>query len=51
VFKRNWKLLIKDILESIEKIEVYIKDINFNEFENDNKTKDAESIKKIIVCY
>lgn len=39
--KRNWKLLIEDIVESIEKIENYIKGMNFDNFENDSKTKDA----------
>ena len=29
---RNWQIFIDDILESIEKIEKYVKDKNFEEF-------------------
>ena len=30
--KRDWKILFEDILESIEKIEAYTKDLTFDEF-------------------
>jgi uncharacterized protein with HEPN domain len=40
-YKRDWKLFIADILESIKKIEDYIKGKTYEEFEKDNKTKDA----------
>ncbi len=39
--KRNWKLFLMDILESIEKIESYISGLSFEEFIKDEKTKDA----------
>lgn len=39
--KRNDKLLLEDILESILKIEQYTKEIDFNSFFEDEKTKDA----------
>jgi len=39
--KRDWKLFVEDILESIELIESYITDMNFEEFKNDRKTIDA----------
>lgn len=41
MYKLNWKLFIEDILESIELIESYIADINFDNFKNDRKTIDA----------
>lgn len=39
--KRDWKLFIMDIVESIEKIEEYIGSYSFMEFLKDSKTKDA----------
>lgn len=39
--KRNWKLFVVDILESIKKIERYIAGFSYNEFINDEKTIDA----------
>ncbi|MGC9101445.1 MAG: DUF86 domain-containing protein, partial [Caldisericum sp.] len=39
--KRNWKLFLVDVLESIEKIENYTSEISFEEFIKDEKTKDA----------
>jgi uncharacterized protein with HEPN domain len=38
---RPVRLLIEDILESIEKIERYTAGISFEEFSNDDKTNDA----------
>ena len=38
---RNPKLFLTDILEAIEKIELFTKDIDFNIFINDAKTSDA----------
>ena len=38
---RNHKLFIADIQKAIEKVELYIKDITFTEFKNDDKTVDA----------
>lgn len=39
--KRDWKLFIEDILECIGKIEKYIENMKFENFENDIKTIDA----------
>jgi uncharacterized protein with HEPN domain len=39
--ERNWKLYIEDILESIELIERYIDNMQFDNFKNDRKTQDA----------
>jgi len=39
--KRNWKLFLIDMLESIKKIENYISKISYEEFLQDEKTKDA----------
>lgn len=39
--KRNIDLYLQDIIDSIEKIESYTKDINFDRFINDPKTIDA----------
>ncbi len=39
--KRDSKLLIIDILESIEKIKKYTKDLSYETFVNDSKTLDA----------
>lgn len=39
--KRNEKLLLKDILESIDKIFDYTKNISKEDFLSDEKTKDA----------
>ena len=39
--KREWKLFVEDIVESIELIEQYIEDLEFNDFRKDRKTIDA----------
>ncbi len=39
--KRNFKLLVEDILESAQKILDYTEELSFNEFINDSKTIDA----------
>jgi uncharacterized protein with HEPN domain len=39
--KRKWELFVEDILESINLIEEYIKDMDFEQFKNDRKTIDA----------
>jgi len=39
--ERGWKLFLRDIFESIEKIETYVKGISFDEFMDDAKTQDA----------
>jgi len=39
--RRKWKLFIEDMLESINKIENYVSEFNFNDFKLDQKTIDA----------
>lgn len=39
--ERYWKLFAEDILESIEKIENYIGNMHYEDFENDNLKIDA----------
>ena len=39
--KRDANLLLEDILESIERIQKYTVDLDFNSFKNDEKTVDA----------
>jgi len=39
--KRDWKLLLMDILECINKIEKYVEAQNYEQFMEDEKTKDA----------
>jgi uncharacterized protein with HEPN domain len=39
--KRNDKLLLEDVLESIVKIKNYTEEIDYNYFCKDEKTKDA----------
>ena len=39
--KREWKLYLEDILESLGLIEQYIGDMKFNSFKMDRKTIDA----------
>jgi uncharacterized protein with HEPN domain len=39
--KRDWKLFVEDILESIELIENYVMNMDFEDFRNDRKTIDA----------
>ncbi len=41
MFKREWKLFVKDILESIELIEKYVENMEFDDFVKDRKTVDA----------
>jgi len=38
---RLWKHRIADILDSIKKIQKYVKDMEFNDFQKDGKTIDA----------
>lgn len=39
--KRDWKLFLIDIMESIQKIENYIGKMSHKEFLEDSKTRDA----------
>jgi len=39
--KREWKLFIEDILESIRLIKSYVENMGFDDFKNDRKTIDA----------
>lgn len=39
--KRNYEIYLKDILEAIEKIEEFTKDMSFEEFREDDKTVSA----------
>lgn len=39
--KREWKLFVEDILESIELIEEFVKDMKLEDFKEDRKTIDA----------
>lgn len=39
--KRDWKLLVEDVLECIGKIDKYIGNIGFEDFKDDAKTVDA----------
>jgi len=39
--KREWRLFVEDILESIELVQTYVKDMSFEDFKNDRKTIDA----------
>ncbi|MBA2123790.1 hypothetical protein B9J78_02460 [bacterium Unc6] len=39
--KRDWKLFLEDVLESMGLIEGYVKDMNFDNFKSDRKTIDA----------
>jgi uncharacterized protein with HEPN domain len=39
--ERDWRLLIGDILDSINKIEKYVSNLTFVEFKKDDKTIDA----------
>jgi len=38
---RDWKLLIEDILDSISKIKLYVRNLSFDKFNTDTKTIDA----------
>lgn len=38
---RNWKMRLEDILISIERIQTYIKEMNYAQWEHDHKTIDA----------
>ena len=35
--KREWKLFVEDILESIDLVERYVKNMVFDDFKNDKK--------------
>lgn len=39
--RREWKLFVEDILESVELIKTYVADIDSDNFRNDRKTQDA----------
>lgn len=39
--KKDWRFFLIDILESIEKIERYVREFSFEDFMKDEKTKDA----------
>ncbi|MDP2366027.1 MAG: DUF86 domain-containing protein [Ignavibacteria bacterium] len=39
--KRDWKILIEDIIESIKKIEEYTTDLSYDDFESNNLITDA----------
>ena len=39
--KRDWKLFVEDILESLDLIEEYVEDMEFENFKEDRKTVDA----------
>ncbi len=39
--KRDWRLFIEDMLESIDLIERYVAQLNFDKFKEDQKTIDA----------
>ena len=39
--KREWKLFVEDILESIELIESYVQNMELSDFTKDRKTIDA----------
>lgn len=39
--KRDWRLYAEDIFESIERIEQYVKNMDFDKFKQDRKTIDA----------
>lgn len=41
MYKREWKLFLEDILESMGLIEEYVKGMNFDDFKRDRKTIDA----------
>src|SRR4030042_2564366 len=41
MFKRNWRLFVEDMLESIELIEKYINKLDLSGFKDDRKTVDA----------
>lgn len=41
MFKRSVKLLLQDILEALRNILSYTSDLTFDDFMNDQKTKDA----------
>ncbi len=39
--KRGWRVILADILESINKIENYVEGVTYQQFIQDDKTKDA----------
>ena len=39
--KRDYRLFVEDILDSLEKIEEFVADMSFEEFVNDDKTSSA----------
>jgi len=41
ISKRDWRLFLGDIMESIEKIESYVSGLSQEDFLEDSKTRDA----------
>lgn len=41
MLSRHWKFRIQDILESVEAVRSYVKDMSFEDFVNDRRTVDA----------
>ena len=39
--ERHWRLFVEDIIESIDKIETYVANMQFENFTQDSKTIDA----------
>jgi uncharacterized protein with HEPN domain len=39
--KRDWKLFVEDILESLDLIEEYVADMELEDFKEERKTVDA----------
>ena len=39
--KREWRLFVEDMLESMERIEKYVEEMEFEDFNADQKTVDA----------
>ena len=39
--RRDWRLFVEDIIESIDLIESYVKDMELDDFKKDRKTIDA----------
>ncbi len=39
--ERHWRLFVRDMLESLRKVETYLGQLTYGEFLNDSKTQDA----------
>jgi uncharacterized protein with HEPN domain len=48
--RRLWKYRIADILDSIKKIQNYIDQMEFDDFQKDEKTIDAVIRNFIVIC-